>query len=344
MISGRVYFGRLGSAVALTLLLILSCTSAETPGSRENVRHLGMADWSRSLAFSPDGGAIAAGDARGRIVLWDVTSGSRKADLILGGDERSQSPVVSVSFSPDGSRLAAAGPGKAIHIWDVRNRKLERDFVADGDHEVFAAAISPDGKTLLGTDGAVHAWDLASGQLIFKLSHEEEILSIAFSPDSRRFAARSLVRPLRVFDASTGKVIATCEDSMPKERPEYLATWGIAFSPSGKEIVSAIDGGRVGLWEVESGRKARELKSGDPFCPAISLSPDGRRLAAVTLGSHLVLRDLREYKVLRRLAVKDRWSPHNAIRATVAFSPDGSFLAASTLAADEIVLFGLMEE
>jgi len=69
-----------------------------------------------SMAFSPDGSALAAGS--NVLQWWDVTTGK----LIADEDSPGQT-VTDVAFSPDGTILAAGGY-EMVGLWDARTHQL----------------------------------------------------------------------------------------------------------------------------------------------------------------------------------------------------------------------------
>jgi WD40 repeat protein len=75
-------------------------------------------DWVYSLAFSPDGRALASGSFDGSIILWDVSN--PKSPVQLGATLSGHSYVVnSLAFSPDGKTLASGSWDDTIILWAV---------------------------------------------------------------------------------------------------------------------------------------------------------------------------------------------------------------------------------
>jgi WD40 repeat protein len=117
-----------------------------------------------SLAFFPDGRALAGADFAGNILLWDTASA--KARTTIKQEDRRR--VTSLAFAPDGKTLAAAVGARPGH-----------------DHE----------------PGLIILWDAATGQRRLTLTgHTNEVLSVAFSPDGKRLASGSSDRTVRLWD------------------------------------------------------------------------------------------------------------------------------------------------
>jgi len=96
---------------------------------------------------------------------------------------------------------------------------------------------------------------------------------------------------------------------------------GVAFSPDGKTLAVGDFGGRVGLWDVATGRQIAALAEGSGAVYGVAFSPDGKTLAAGDSGGRVALWDVATGQPTAALA---EGSPV----LSVAFSPDGKTLAA----------------
>ncbi len=74
-----------------------------------------------SVAVSPDGLTVASGSNDASIILWEISTGTRKR---LHGNS---GVVLSLPFSPDGQTLAAAANSKekpTVRLWDISTGML----------------------------------------------------------------------------------------------------------------------------------------------------------------------------------------------------------------------------
>ena len=91
----------------------------------------GHGAWVRSVVFSPDGAAVASGDAHGSVEIWDVSTGYIVNVAHIA-------PINFVAFSPDGTTLAAGSIDGKIVMWDMSPyfAPVYRNADLDGDSEV----------------------------------------------------------------------------------------------------------------------------------------------------------------------------------------------------------------
>lgn len=108
----------------------------------------------RSLAFSPDGAALASASLR--VNLWEVATGQLR--LTIMPDPQTKW-VCCVAFSPDGAWLAATSREHTVGLWNAADGTLQQTF--EGHTEpVTSLAFSPDGRSLAsgGLDGTIRIW------------------------------------------------------------------------------------------------------------------------------------------------------------------------------------------
>jgi WD40 repeat protein len=113
-----------------------------------------------------------------------------------------------------------------------------------------------------------------------------------------------------------------------------VMTLGFACSPDGKTVATVDTTGRVAIWNQEDDWQISRFLDYDRKAWSAAFSPDGR-LLAVGADSEILVYDLLSDRAVRSLN-----SPAGQTK-TLAFSPDGNTLAATTARNAEIILFDL---
>lgn len=148
-----------------------------------------------TLAFSPNGQLLAAGDFGGTIRIWDVAT--QKAVAQLEGDT---SGVYTLVFSPDGRTLASAGYHGLIKLWTASDWTLQGTLQNSGT--AFSLDFSPNGKALASAaHSKVTLWSVESGDEIASLTgYPAWVYGVDFSPDGRYLASSGDDGTVRVQD------------------------------------------------------------------------------------------------------------------------------------------------
>ena len=109
---------------------------------------------------------------------------------------------------------------------------------------------------------------LPAQQLRTLESHDDDIYSLAFSPDGRLLVSASGDETIRLWDPRTGAELRTLKGHTG---PVYC----VAFMPDGRTLASSAGDGTVRLWDVSTAQEKRTLKDQEEavYCPAVS--PDG---------------------------------------------------------------------
>lgn len=200
-----------------------------------------------SLAFTPDGASIVVGTEDGKVVWFDVETGTK-------GDEIKAhlSPVLSIAFSPDGKKLLTSssvprGPksrsGEA-KLWDLATKEPLR-IIRRHSRGVECVAYAPDGKffAAAGSRYADRNTTLWHGQTGEYLGTVKGSGLAAISPDSRLLAVLASRSIVRIWDLKAKKPIALF-------RGHDGDVTAMAFSPDGRTLVTTGVDRTVRMWSV----------------------------------------------------------------------------------------------
>lgn len=191
----------------------------------------------RSVAFSPDSQYIISGGDDG-MRLWDLKGNVIEPFLKLKGRQ-----IKSVAFSPDGQTIVIASD--TLQFWDRKGNSIAKPIEAH-IYGVSSLAISRDGKYIVtsGVDNTVKLIDFQKKK-IDKTIRENDIVSVAFNPDSKSIAIAS-GKTVQVRDLEgnlIGQPFLGHDDKLTS----------VAFSPLGKDyIVTGSWDKTVRLWNLRT--------------------------------------------------------------------------------------------
>lgn len=247
--------------------------------------------------------------------------------------------VRAVALSPDGTILAAAeGNPEAsigtIRLYDPATGNLVGTLEG---HEsgVWGLAFSPDGRYLAsaGRDHTARVWDWHMGSLVKTLDFPNEVVSIAFSPDSLTLAVGGVDElpgtPLQ--DAAIWTYSVDTWD--PQDQlAEYWNISDIAFTPDGARIAGGGTSRNLRVWRTRDGSEERILYHAGQV-GSIAISPDGLTLASALCESSEAGRCVRGAVWLWDLGAgtrRESLTDFAGAVVDVAYSPDGTMLFVAT--------------
>lgn len=282
-----------------------------------------------TFCFSPDGRRLAT--CGGTVKMWDIAS--RQTEFTLPGNNKDMA-AVGVAVSADGERLIAPHPN-GLNVW---NTKTGAKISAWNTPNV-AVALNPakNRAACASTDGTVVICDAETGQHQQILrGHVDGVWSVAYSPGGKYLASGGYDSMVKIWDGATGQELCTCAGHTGR-------VLSVAFSPDGKLLASASSvlgrdrsvGGEVIVWDPATGQKLFTLSGHPSGAFGVSFSPDGNRLASAGFDQTVKTWDVHDGHEVLTLANPvgqaggivnlNNWSRWN-----VDFSPDGSWLAASS--------------
>jgi cytochrome c len=258
----------------------------------------------RALLPLAEGGRLASAGFDHAVILWDPASGRALRVLRWHGGA-----VNALAPRPGGGFASGAEDGR-IALWPSGEAEVPERVLEGHAAPVAALAVGPDGMLAsAGWDATVRLWRPDGTARVLE-GHAGPVNALAWRADGR-LASAGYDGTLRLWDPRR-----------EEEAGEVLAALGLpqnalAALPDGS-LASAGADGTIRLVSPEGA--VRDLAAGTRPVVALAAAPDGRMLAAATLGGTVTLWALPEGR------------PHRTLEGpgfpvwSVAFAPDGRTL------------------
>lgn len=293
-----------------------------------------------AAAFTPDGNTLATANSDSTVDLWNVTDRAKPTRLgqPLADHHRGNfSEGVSVAFAPDGNTLVTSVRDNDAIVYDVTDRQHPRRLgqpLTGHTNTISSVQFAKDGSTLAtgSHDNSVILWDLTNRERPRRIgqpfvAQTGGLSEVKFAPDDTLLATAGRDNTVVLWDLTNRHQPHRLGEPLPGlGRFAYSA----AFAPTGRMI--AVVGDTVELWDITNRERPRRLAQ--PFSGGglpgndAAFSPDGRTLAtADDDGIHLW--DVSQAESVH--PVSQPFEPADKAQVSrIAFSPDGSVLAAAT--------------
>jgi WD40 repeat protein len=233
--------------------------------------HLGTA-FPHSASFSPDGRWAVSGAKS--LTFFDVHTGKKGVSI-----KGHRHEVQDATFAPDGKTFYTASGNRytpadwSLRAWDPSSGAERWRWKAPA--EVFAVAVSPDGRTVAAGDTAGHVTlhDAADGAVRWTAAGCNWVYGLRFTPDGRSVVVSGDAPGLRVLRAEDGAVREMRSDAGGRE---------FAITADGTRVIHGAtaygDPVALRVFDLASGRVVAEGPSLGRLPQGVALSPDGARL------------------------------------------------------------------
>jgi WD40 repeat protein len=295
-----------------------------------------------SVSFNTDGSQLVAGNTSGKAIVWDVASGTP----IEKPFEGHRDAVWNAWFMPDG-RVASMSTSE-LTIWTPLDRtvlgRLEGGAVstldllhplqyssARGNREGVGgiAAVASTTVALAGRDGTIGFRDARTGRQTAApvLSGAAVGSGLAVSPDHKTLS-------FAVSDYRDGSYPNPRVElwSLPSHHhlghiPLRNFPFGLAYSPDGRRLAVAEDGGEIEVLDARTATPAfPPLPADTTYTIAVAFSPDGRLLVSGGSDGQARIWNARSGKQLRRIGPQRQYPV-----TSLAFAPPGHLIAEAYL-------------
>ncbi|MFF0115409.1 caspase, EACC1-associated type [Streptomyces prasinus] len=299
-----------------------------------------------NVAYSPDGKVLAAshpknGSDGGRVQLWDMSVPTRPVEA---GRVKLKSSTV-IAYHPR-SRILAAQSADELTLWDTADpRKPRRLSLVRLAHRAttYTLAFSKDGRTLAAGSkkGLLRLWNVSDPARPTPRAQrtvaESPLISLAFTRDGGHLITGNgngdtadEAAQVRLWD------VGDPDRPVLRDTEQVETVMAVAADPRRDLVVATGGYGKIAWWEVVGGRDLRRVEAEDHRdtwgvdsrgMPSLAFSKDGRFLAGVDRDNGVRRADVARKVPELVKGIPEVTLPTGEPSQSVAFSPDGRYLA-----------------
>jgi cytochrome c len=288
--------------MSIAALLAAFTLCAVSPASSQLKGHGGPI---KSLVVSADGSFAISGSFDTSAIRWSLTKNI--AEQVLRFHE---SAVNAVAIIP-GGKLATGGEDGQVAIWND-GQAAPTTILKGHTAPVVALAASHDGKWIASAswDRSIRLTAIDGGETKALQGHQDNVNAIAFTPDGSALVSAGYDLTVRIWP------LAKLDAPVTAQVPSPLNA--IAIARDGEIVVAGADGKVYFL--SPTGDVKGSVQAAERPIISLSVSADGRFVAAAAIAGSVAIIEREDRKVVRTLV-----GPGLPVWA-VAFMPDNKTL------------------
>ncbi len=257
--------------------------------------HLGIADV-LALAVHPSGEYIISGGRKGKVWIWEVSTGKlirklsgeptiaphpqtgryqRLKSKAQQKDTLTDRPII-VDVHKDLSHVLVKTNQDSFNLWDLKTGRMQMHFTRK--EQVVYGLFGPKGECLLTADGSgyVRVWQLKTGALIkeFKTQHENRRIKWFDLDTDRRRLIVMLVSAGR-FEYKDKNILDIWDYDSGALVNSISGCFDMQMDPRGRYLAGMYAKNRLGIWDLENGELSRHLTDFEGYFSRLTILQDG---------------------------------------------------------------------
>lgn len=283
-----------------------------------------------AVAFSPDGHLLASAGHSATIQLWETQTWQpiRHYRVTSGG----QPEIWALLFDGNGSELVIAGDIAPVSGWDIRDGQCTF-VVQNWRSEIYRMKFHPSGRWLIASDrsGQLLFWDLHKSEAAYpvladRIGHHA-VFGIAFAAQGKLVISGSLAGSIRLWRLQEEAGVIGLK-LVQELSTLVLGLRHLSLTPDERFLLAVNGWGELFVWELTAQGELRthplhHFQAHTQAAFGLAIHPEGRVAATGGDDRHVRLWDIATGACL------DEFGGIQGRILSVAFSPDGGYLAVS---------------